>query len=418
MKISIYPVGSRRFVTLVNDSEIPIEPYANAFLYDDFLNAEFSTKIRIANELKLVLDYFYSINIKLDTRIASGELLSSSEISRFYGQMMLRKDSFGKQKKIDGFSDVNDKNIRNAISASWHTTAKVTPGTRTGRVRTLRKYLEFLFRHFHEDRATPAAIKISFDMMIAKFKAKESYSTKNKSTNPVELVESAIPDDIYKKFKEILLPSNPLNPFKSSKLRNYLILSILDQAGLRRGEVCKLKISDCQFHDTYNKIKVYRNPDDKSDPRINRPNQKSGRAHISGIEPSLMKQLEFYVKHERNIHQNANNHDFLFVSATNVKNTVGLPISREMVNYMLSRLSSVLGFNIHPHLLRHKWNERFSEKAQSKGFDREYTEDLRRNAMGWQPDSEMGRVYNDKHEQLIAIELMTEHQRKVDGPNK
>jgi hypothetical protein len=35
--------------------------------------------------------------------------------------------------------------------------------------------------------------------------------------------------------------------------------------------------------------------------------------------------------------------------------------------------------------------------------------------MGWQPDSKMGRIYNDKHEQLLAIELMKEHQEKVDG---
>ena len=82
---------------------------------------------------------------------------------------------------------------------------------------------------------------------------------------------------------------------------------------------------------------------------------------------------------------------------------------------MFNRISNALNFKIHPHLLRHKWNERLSEKAALKGLDREYTEDLRRNAMGWQPDSQMGRIYNDKHEQLIAIELMTAHQEKIDG---
>ena len=38
--------------------------------------------------------------------------------------------------------------------------------------------------------------------------------------------------------------------------------------------------------------------------------------------------------------------------------------------------------------------------------------------MGWAPDSKMGRVYNDKFEQILAIELMKSHQDEVDGQSK
>ena len=179
-----------------------------------------------------------------------------------------------------------------------------------------------------------------------------------------------------------------------------------------------MKISDCQFYGDFNKIKVYSTPDDKSDPRVNRPDKKSGRPHLSGIEQSLMKEIEFYIRHVRSMFTKAKTHDFIFVSEKDTHNTAGLPITREMVNYMFTRVSKALGFKINPHLLRHKWNENLSEKGESKGFDREYIEDLRRNAMGWQPDSKMGRVYNNKHEQLAAIKLMTEHQTKIDGENK
>ncbi|TMO05489.1 site-specific integrase [Pseudoalteromonas sp. S558] len=415
MKISVYPVGSRRFITFVNEYQIPVEPLANAFIYEHYLNASFSTKIRIANELKIVLEYFQMFGIKLDKRIASGELLSASEISHFYGQMMLRKGTFGNTKKISSFSTITDKNIRNAIVASQHSSAKVSTGTRTGRLRTLRNYLEYLFIYYHDDRIVPSILNESFAMMVAKLKAKERYSFDHNPAHPVQLVESVIPDEIYKQLHQIVLPSNLLNPYRSNKLRNYLVFSLLDQTGMRRSELCKLKISDCQFHDSYNKIKVYSTPDDKDDPRLNRPNQKSGRPHMSGIKVSLMKELEFYIKHERSKYKYAKTHDFVFVSGGNSKNTSGLPISRELINYMFSRLSKHLNFKINPHLLRHKWNENLSIKAALMGYDREQTEDLRRNAMGWEPDSNMGRVYNDKHEQLIAIELMTKHQGTVDG---
>ncbi|QPG07018.1 site-specific integrase [Salinimonas marina] len=415
MKVSVYPVGSRRFVAFVDENEIPIYPLANAFIYDVFLNASFSTKQRIAQELKIVLGYFESHGIDLEKRIAAGTLLSSTEISKFYGQLMLRKDSFERTQRISIIPSVQSKNIRNAIAASLHDSCKVSVETRSGRVRTLRKYLEFLFSHFHGDQFPPQGLINAFETMCCKLKAKESYTNTKSSAQPVELVESVIPNDIYQQFLQIIIPSNVNNPFKSSKLRNYLILSIMEQAGIRRSEVCKIKISDCQFHDEYNKIKVYSYPDDKSDPRINRPDKKTGRSHMSGIKPSLMKDIEFYISHVRNKFTASKKHDFLFVAEKNSHGTAGLPITREMVNYMFSRVSTSLNFKIHPHLLRHKWNERLSEIAKKKGLDREYTEDLRRNAMGHAPDSQMGRVYNDKHEQLIAIELMTRHQEKIDG---
>ncbi len=418
MKVSVYAALNRRFVTFVDQNEIPVQPFANAFIYEEFLNASFSTKKRVAYELRLILEYFDSIDINLEKRVSSGVFLTPNEINKFYGQMMLRRESFKRARNISITPSVQNKSIRNAISASIHNSCKVSTETRTSRVRTLRKYLSFLFSHFHSDQQPSQTLIGSFKKMQLKIKTKENYSSTKCSVRPAELVESVIPNDIYEQFLQIIRPSDLKNPFTSSKLRNYLIFSILKQAGLRRSEVCKMKISDCQFYGDFNKIKVYSTPDDKSDPRVNRPDKKSGRPHLSGIEQSLMKEIEFYIRHVRSMFTKAKTHDFIFVSEKDTHNTAGLPITREMVNYMFTRVSKALGFKINPHLLRHKWNENLSEKGESKGFDREYIEDLRRNAMGWQPDSKMGRVYNNKHEQLAAIKLMTEHQTKIDGENK
>lgn len=417
MKVSQFRVGSRRFVALVGDHEIPVRPLANAFIYDYFLNASFSTKVRCAQELKLVLEYFSSISIDIEGRVASGSFLTASEVSAFYGVMRLRKEAFGSLDKVACIpTSPSSKFIRNAMSASLFVSNKVDSDTTAGRVRTLRKFIAYLYEYFHGDRAAES-LALRFDAMIVRLRSKERYSN-NKPTitnSSVTLSEKVIPDKAYDEFHEIIQPSSKRNPFTASRLRNYLILSVIDQAGIRRSEACKLKISDCLFHGNGNKIKVYSSPDDPTDPRLNRPDKKIGRPHLSGIEPSLMKEIAYYIKHVRSTFERAKDHDFIFVSEKDTHRTAGLPLTRNMVNHMMSKVSVVIGFKINPHLLRHKWNERLSEKGDVKGIDRQRIEDMRTNAMGWQPNSKMGRVYNEKHEQMAAAKLMTEHQESIDG---
>lgn len=84
MKISKYKVGPRRFVAFVDDYEIPTRPLANAFIYDVYINASFSTKVRAAQDLKIVLEYFDFIRINLESIVASGKLLTNQDISKFY----------------------------------------------------------------------------------------------------------------------------------------------------------------------------------------------------------------------------------------------------------------------------------------------------------------------------------------------
>ena len=415
MKISKYKVETRRFIAFVNTHEIPVRPLSNAFLYDVFLNSSFATKERIANELKVAIEYFDSLSIDLEYRVASGKFLTSSEISAFYGKMKLKKESFESEQKISTISNAHSKNIRNAIAASIYVSNKVSTQTCTGRVRTLRKYLDYLFNYFHGDKVPTREISESFKTMSLKIKIKEDYGSVEPTSSPVSIVDSVIPDNVYDLFLEVIKPSDLRNPFKGSKLRNYLILSLMAQTGLRRSEVCKIKISDCQLYDDFNKIKVYSTPNDPTDPRLNKPNKKTGRAHLSGINSSLMYKIDFYIKSVRNNFPKSSTHDFLFVSEKDSRGTVGLPITRDLINYMLSKASRVVNFKIHPHLFRHKWNERLSINGRKKELDNEYLEDIRRNAMGWTADSKMGRIYNDKIEQLTAMELMTEHQEIIDG---
>ena len=100
MNVSQYKVGSKRFIAFIGLNDIPILPLANTFLYDVFLNTSYSTKLRVAYELKTVLNYFDAEAIDLELRVSSGLYISANELSHFYGEMRLKKDLFSQKKSI------------------------------------------------------------------------------------------------------------------------------------------------------------------------------------------------------------------------------------------------------------------------------------------------------------------------------
>ena len=415
MRVSQYKVGTKRFIAFVGHNEIPVYPCPNAFLYQYFLNDSYSTKLRVAYELTTVLSYFYSLGINLEQRVSTGAYLTNAEIGRFCGMMKLRKSSFLIQRRKILSSTVESKTIRNAISEIEHNTNRVKLSTTTGRICTLRKYITFLYEYFRNSNGGDILRNESFSFTISQLKRREKYPAEHEVIYPVAMLESSIPPEVAQKLFYIIRPDCEVNPFKGSQIRNYLILTLMKEGGLRRSEICKLKISDCQFWGDFNKVRIYSNSNDPTDPRQNRPNNKNGRAHISGISPSLMKGIYFYIKHIRAQFLKAREHDFIFVAEKNSRNSAGQPITREVINYICSKLSKALNYKIHPHLLRYYWNEDYSLKAEEKGIEREYAEDSRRNAMGWSPQSQMGRKYNQKYEHDRAIAIMFDHQESVDG---
>ncbi|MDU0111754.1 site-specific integrase [Psychrosphaera aquimarina] len=399
----------------MGDNEIPVNPLANSFIYQTHLNSSFSTKTRVAYELNLTLEYFESIKIDINARVANGLYLTNQEISNFYDIMRLRKEFFDYKEKISVIPSIESKSMRNTIATNLYRKNKVAKETATGRVRTLREYIEYLHEHYHGDRIQPKDLEVVYKKNCSKLKSYEGYGATPNSVVNSGLEDSVIPKEKYNKLLEIIKPCSPHNPFTSAKLRNYLICKILIDTGIRRSEVCKMKISDCLFHGDANKIWIYSNPDDPYDPRLNKPNKKAGQNHLSGLRPTLMSDLYFYIKHVRNNFPHAHTHDFVFVAEKNSRGTAGSPLVREMVNYIISKVSNAIDYNFHPHLLRHKWNENLTDSGIEKGIDHGYLEDMRRSSMGWGAESRMGDIYNDKKLQAETIKIMNEHQERVDG---
>ena len=168
-------------------------------------------------------------------------------------------------------------------------------------------------------------------------------------------------------------------------------MKLLILTGTRKGAIAKLKIGDCDFTGDCNLIRITRTPDDKEDTRKYKPSQKTD-SHTSYVDPDLMKLIDYYIENKRSRYPNAQSHEFIFVSEMSTKNTAGDPLSISSINYLFKVLSNALGFNVHPHLLRYKWNEKFSE--DTSGMTSEEVAKLRRYAMGWSRDSRMAELYD------------------------
>ncbi|HBO1343766.1 TPA: site-specific integrase [Pseudomonas aeruginosa] len=412
MKVKRYQFNSLPFVSIVDDVDCPIDPYVSCYLNGQLSAKSANTRLRYANELLFMLQYFLEKNIDLPARVESGQFISHREYMQFYDRCCLSKSINDESLNIK-FLDINDKQLRNIIVANQKGMAKVSNETLQGRVRRLRKFLLWLFDQFHEVQDVDKKTNKKFNGLIHKIKLDEDALGKNGTQQVGDPEESVIPDDVFVKFLEMLIPSSPNNPFKASKVRNYLIVNLLVQGGIRRGALAKLKVSDFLFWGGYDQISIYRSGNDPTDPRAEKPDQKT-KAHFATVDPSLMKKVEFYIDNIRAVFPRAKFHDFVFVSENDSKGTAGQPLSLKAINAIFQKLSRALGFHVHPHLLRHKWNEIFDKKGELLGVNPALLEDCRKYAMGWSHNSDQSDNYNEKRIALKAREISKAHQHRVD----
>jgi len=412
IKLKRYQFNSLTFVSIVDEADCPVDPYVSCYLNGHLSAKSANTRFRYANELLFVLQYFSEKNIDLPARVASGEFISQKEYMQFYDRCCLTKEA-GHENLNIRFLDIDDKHLRNIIVANQKGMAKVASETLQGRIRRLRKFVLWLFDQFHEIQSIDEEINKKFNGLLSKIKLDECALGKNGTQKVGDPEESVIPSDVFIKLLEMVMPSSPNNPFKASRVRNYLIVNLLVQSGIRRGALAKLKISDCHFYGNYDQISIYRSGNDPTDPRTEKPNQKT-KAHLATLDPSLMARVKFYIDHVRAVLPRAQFHDFLFVSENNSKGTAGQPLSLKAINAKNQKISKALGFHVHPHILRHKWNELFDEAGARSGVDPTLLEDIRKYAMGWSQNSTMNDIYNEKRLALKARELSRAHQHKVD----
>ncbi|WP_444994489.1 site-specific integrase [Aliikangiella sp. IMCC44359] len=405
-----YKYNNLSFVTLISRDRIPVDPYVSAYICSSLPGYAFNTKVTYVNELKFVWDYFSAKNINLVERARSGHLLSRAEYNGFAASAKYLKGK-SPHDKITRLTLLSEKSLSNAIHATAVSEFKVSAETTKRRITRFIHFLTCIFDVFHGGKVIKNNMKEKLAYIVCQGK-RDCDRLKNYNSECNDPDESVIPSDTFFTLLEIIKPNSIQNPFKGSKLRNYLIISIFICSGIRRGALAKLKISDCHFYSDFNKVMITRNPDDKTDPRKFRPRQKT-KAHAAAIHPTIMLKLKSYIDTVRSEFPNSNKHDFVFISEKDSRDTRGYPLALNSINAIFSKLSKTLNFKITPHKIRYKWNELFDDQASKMGYTSETIEDIRRYAMGWNEKSNMASIYNDFKLNLKNFEISMQRQNKL-----
>lgn len=186
-------------------------------------------------------------------------------------------------------------------------------------------------------------------------------------------------------------PSSPRNPWKdeTTRIRNQLIVLWLLHLGIRRGELLSVRVPDIDFRKS--EVEIVRRPDAGDDPRRLQPLVKtSGRA--LPLDALAQATLDYVIGVRRKIVA-ARKHSFLFVTRS------GRPLTTSGLTKVFSALKAHpdLIEKPSPHVLRHTWNDRFSEMMDEKKTPEELEKRMRCYLQGWVPTSEAAAIYTRRH---------------------
>lgn len=220
----------------------------------------------------------------------------------------------------------------------------------------------------------------------------------------------AMSPEARRRLEEIIDPNSPLNPWKDAhtRIRNQAIIQWLLALGVRSGELLGVTVRDISSRS--NEVFIARRPDNPNDPRPRQPLTKTMDRLLEMNEPLANLTHKYIVGARRSI-KGARRHDFVFVASKS-----GAPLSYQALAKSLATLRNThpdLFLGLTAHVLRHSWNEDFSDMADEANMDPEREKKLRSRLMGWSETSGTAATYNRRHIRRKANDALRSIQQKV-----
>ncbi|OWL84021.1 site-specific integrase [Halopseudomonas aestusnigri] len=377
--------GGREKV-LVQD-RVPLY-YPNLLVTHKFRNRSPNTQDKLLRHIALFHEFLDSLSIDLISRLEQrpkSAYLTDSEISRFMVDAHLSKITL--DKKHAGVS-LLEKAYEFVGSAHAEQ-----------RCETVRDYLDFLYERLGDEVTREDAAR---DL-------KKRFNRKIKSARPAwKRTRNDEIKGLTKEQRESLLevahPESNANPFTTGahKYRNYIIVLLGLELGLRRSEMLLIKLSDIMWH--INQIAIVGLEDESIDPRKTGPRPKTNERMLP-IPDELARAIQKYVDTYRRTEasaSDANNHPFLLVAH---HRNEGQPMSIKAVDGLFNRLGETVPklAGIHSHRLRHDavFTLLRSMKEDLGALTPEdrttQTQKVLTYAFGWRSNSEMPGLYGAKY---------------------
>ncbi|MDO8271602.1 MAG: site-specific integrase [Gammaproteobacteria bacterium] len=360
--------------------------YPNLYATLELSSKALETTEKYLGHLLVFEDFLAFSSIDLISRLEQRPLsqyLTDNEISRFVSDA-----GFSKQTLAKKFAGIR-----------LHPTAYTTVGKVHARQRleAVRDYLAFLYDKLGDLSTRHEAVE---DIRLRFNRKIKAASPGWKKTRVDEI--KGLTDLERDRLLEVMHPDSSENPFAnmSIKVRNYIILLLGLDMGLRRSEMLLIKTTDIQWHSR--QLSVVNLEDERIDPRTTAPQFKT-RERMLVMNDELYDAISEYESKHRyrkpiKGQSQARKHPFLLVAH---RRNEGEPMSINTLDGVFLRIHKVAPelAHIHPHILRHDSVYTMLESMRTK-LEMLTPEDRTTQVQkiltwmfGWSPESNMPGLY-------------------------
>lgn len=380
-------VNAARRKLLVQDL-IPVY-YPNLYVTFELSGKALNTTQKYLEHLAIFEEFLAFSSIKLIARLElrpKSKYLTDSEISRLVSDAGFSKETL--LKKYNG--------VRLHPSA-YKTVSKVHA---IQRLEAICDYLSFLYEKLGEHSTRDAAV----DDVKKRFKRKIKAGRPAWKKTRIDEMKGLTSQERVR-LLEVMQPESTENPFANEaiKLRNYIILLLGLELGLRRSEMLLIKTSDIDWHSHH--LSVVNLEDESLDSRATAPQFKTHERMLEMSDALYEAINEYqskyrYRKSPKGLSE-ARKHPFLLVSH---RRNEGKPLSLNGMDGVLTQVGKVAPelAHIHLHILRHDAVHTMLESMREvlevlSPEDR--TTQVQKTLtwmFGWAPDSDMPRLYGAK----------------------
>lgn len=335
-------VSGERFPALINrDTGVPdfeVTLYVLTQLRTRNLSA--STLTASTRSVMFGLQVLEYMGVDLQNRINQGKLLEPGEFdclinSFFWTQEKLRQALSQSTEKPAPNRVLSLESVRQSAPAvdNSHTINADTAATRLLYFRDFLKWKVdrslFALAATHENYQGLTSAK---EFMVGAINAR---MPKGSAKNDLDARQGLSSEETVLLLESVKLDSDQ-NPWKSEfiRIRNRLIVHLLLNLGLRKGELLGIKVGNMNLE--RNELTVHRRADDFEDPRSIQPNAKTN-ARMLYVDQELASALHAYVVKYRQAVSGARRHPFLFVA-----NGSGAPMSIAALDVVFSDIKDKL----------------------------------------------------------------------------
>jgi integrase len=370
----------------------------------------------VCRVLALLYRELAKAGIDLLYRLRKGEFLTIPELNRLADAAQYRLDDLSDE-------DVGARRGSNVIDIKriqFRMRRKVTVGqesiavgviSQASRLRYMRDYLEFLATYI--GATLPPTLRSQLMQETSKalkaFRAEVPRIPKRARLGDREGLSKEDQDWLLK----AIHPDSTENPWKRGfvRQRNWLIVVLLLATGMRRGELLGLQIRD--LDQRFPRLRILRRADASEDPRDIQPCTKTGDREIE-LRPAIMRVVWNYINHQRRKIRAARKYPQLFVADD------GQPLSLKSIDKIFRQIREAypgLPDTLTSHVLRHTWNDRFSDQAEIMGLTDAVEEKARNEQQGWADNSKSSATYTRRHASRRGRELSLSLQEQLDVPD-